>query len=143
VCTLRIREGDPDSEGHLRRAFTTIFDVYGPGSYDVTISANAVLSSESGNARYSVFFGQSFGRAEYPMGRTTAVTTLADVASLRTDFELSDFEDVFFLNHPTSSVQVHSLISLVYIVTRPLANFTRRYQEMRRKAEASRKKRRQ
>jgi hypothetical protein len=126
-ATLRIRETESDYRSHLRRCFLTLFDVHAGTSaviFDVTVTANAVLQGRS-NGRYSMFYGQDYGRrGDFTIGGAAReVHSLADVDSLPVDFDISDFEDVFFSNFDNSDVSVHSLVNIVYIVRRYLVNF--------------------
>jgi hypothetical protein len=126
-ATLRIRETESDYRSHLRRCFLTLFDVHAGTSaviFDVTVTANAVLRGRA-NGRYSMFYGQDYGRrGDFTIGGAAReVHSLADVDSLPIDFDISDFEDVFFSNFDNSDVSVHSLVNIVYIVRRYLVNF--------------------
>ena len=123
VATLRIRENDPDIEGHLRRGFLSLFEIYGAGKFYVTVTANAVLRGHL-DGRFSVFMGQDFGNRprDYGMTDVRVVSGLADVTDLQTDFGVEDFAEAFLGNHADTSVSVHSLVSVVYLITRILDN---------------------
>ena len=43
------------------------------------------------------------------------VENLGDVENLRTDFDVNQFSQLFFMNHQDSDVTVDSLVSTVYI----------------------------
>ena len=123
VCTLRVRPEDPDIMGHLRRTFSTLFELYG-GPFDVKTTANAVLQSTTrNNPRFSVFYGQSFGSSEYAMAASATINRYSDVANLKTDFDLEDFAVLFSGNHDRSEVAIHSIISFVYIITAALGGW--------------------
>jgi hypothetical protein len=123
VCTLRIRYTEPDYTTHLRDCFVSLFELYGEGYFDVTTTANVILASRSPPPRYSVFYGQSFATSDYSRSRSQVVGRLSDVSNLRVRFGVEDFESVFFANHSSSDVIVEEIISLVYIITRPLEDF--------------------
>jgi hypothetical protein len=108
---------------HLRNAFVALFDLYGPGYFDVSTTANVVLVSQSNPQTYSVFYGQSFATSDYLMARTQVVGMLADVSNLRVQFGVEDFQSIFFATHSASNVLVDSIISVVYIITRPLDDY--------------------
>jgi hypothetical protein len=92
--------------------------------FDVTVTANAVLRGTA-NGRYSLFYGQDYGRrGDFTIGGVAReVRVLADVEQLPIDFDVGDFEDVFFANFENSAVSVHSLVNVVYIIRRYLPNF--------------------
>lgn len=139
IATLRIREGDPDARTHLTNAFAELFRVYeGPNvRFSVSVTANAILQagSASRSRTYSVWYGQHFNRPgdnrNYNFANRTAdggpptVSNLGDVRELSTLFSSNDFQRLFLANHSSSNVTVHSLISIVYLITRDLPNFQR------------------
>jgi hypothetical protein len=58
TATLRVRDqGNPDYQAFLRDAFVELFSLYGPGYFNVSVTANVILQSTV-NQRYSAFFGQ-------------------------------------------------------------------------------------
>ena len=58
TATLRVRDqGNPDYQAFLRDAFVELFSLYGPGYFNVSVTANVILQSNL-NHRYSAFFGQ-------------------------------------------------------------------------------------
>jgi hypothetical protein len=59
------------------------------------------------------------------MADPEVVRNLGDVANLQTDFTADQFEEIFFANFGETDVSVHSLISVVYVITRFLDNFVR------------------
>ena len=123
-ATLRLGPQEPDYMVHLRSAFVALFDLYGAdGYFDVTTTANVILSSQSHPPQYSLFYGQSFSTYDYAMSTPQIVSSLADVSNLRVRFGVEDFSNVFFASHSESNVTVDSLVSIVYIITRPLEDF--------------------
>jgi hypothetical protein len=101
------------------------FQVYGPGYFDVSVTANVILRGTL-DGRYSVFFGQDFGvqnPRDYHMSTVQVVSSLADVQNLRTDFGVDDFAEAFLATHTDTSVSVDSLVSVVYLITRVLGHF--------------------
>jgi hypothetical protein len=123
VATLRIREGEPDFYGHLRAGFVRLWDLYGPGHWDVTVTANVILRSTV-DGRFSVFMGQSFGETrDYNMTLVQVVSRLEDVQDLRVDFGVEDFAEAFFGNHHNTSVAVHSVLSIVYLISQVLEDY--------------------
>ena len=125
TATLRIRdEGNPDYEEHLRQAFISLYDLYGPGLFDVSVTANAILQGNSNN-RYSVWYGQDFGGRNFALAAPEVVRNLGDVANLQTNFTANDFEEIFFGTFENTDVSVHSLVNVVYIITRYLDDYER------------------
>jgi hypothetical protein len=59
------------------------------------------------------------------MSDPEVVRNLGDVANLPTDFTADQFEEIFFANFSETSVSVHSIISVVYVITRFLGHFVR------------------
>lgn len=116
--------GNPDYQEHLRNGFLTLFNLYGPGYFDVSVTANVVLQSNLDH-RFSVFYGQDFSDRSYDFGAPQVVRNLGDVADIPTDFNVDDFEGVFFANFENTEVSVHSIINIVFIITRYLDNFER------------------
>lgn len=125
MATLRVRDsGEPDFQEHLRTAFLALFDIYQGGYFDVSTTCNVVLQSNL-DQRYSVFYGQDFSDNSYNLGEAQTVRNLGDVAQLQADFDVNDFEGVFFANFENTEVSVHSIINIVWVITRYLDNFER------------------
>jgi hypothetical protein len=127
-ATLRLPFDHPDIMGELVRAFKELVETYGRGSFDVVVTANVVLKG-LGEKTYRVFFGQDYSKAsssghqaDYAMN-AEIVRDMSDVSNLRTDYDQRDFENVFFNYFENSNVYVHSMINLVYIMRRHLADF--------------------
>jgi hypothetical protein len=114
--------------------------VYGPSEFSVNVTANAVLTNGTSAAvqTYSVWFGQTYNAVgqnrDYnffaandpdPNRRPPIITNLGQVGGLQTEFSTADFQSLFHANHSSSSVSVHSLICIVYIISRDLSNFER------------------
>jgi hypothetical protein len=59
------------------------------------------------------------------MGPPEVVRNLGDVANLNVDFNINDFSDAFFGNFENSDVSVHSLVSIVYVITRFMGDYQR------------------
>ena len=115
--------GEPDFQEHLRDAFVSLFSLYPEVAYfDLTTTANVVLQSHV-NQRYSVFYGQDFADNDFTFGAPETIRNLGDVANINTNFDVSDFETVFFGNFENTEVSVHSIISIVFIITRYMDNF--------------------
>ena len=126
TATLRVRDGgNPDYTEHLRDAFIALFALYGANSYfDVNVVANVVLQGNT-NQRYSVFYGQDYGNRDFSLSDPEVVRNLGDVGNLRTDYTANDFENVFYANFDDTDVTVHSVINLVWVITKYLDNFER------------------
>jgi hypothetical protein len=139
VSTLRVREdsylmhngemvlktvGNPQYSDYLKTAVISLFDIYGPGAFDLHVTCNAILMGNH-NKRYSLWYGQTFSRKEYYMGHPEVLENPGDYANIQTDFTVDDFSDVFFRNHENSDVSILSLTHLVFIFTRYLDNFER------------------
>jgi hypothetical protein len=116
--------GQPDYAKHLQTAVVSLYDIYGPGLFDCTITGNAIIMGNV-NKRYSLFYGQAYSRYNYTMGEPQVIRNPGDCAQLRTDFTVDDFADVFFANHENSDVSVLSLCNIVFIFNRYLDNFLR------------------
>lgn len=116
--------GEPDYATHLRSAIIRLFDIYGPGFFDVNVTCNAILMGNV-NKRYSLWYGQSYSRYEYHMADPEVIRNPGDISNIRTDFTVDDFADVFFGNHQNSDVSVLSLTHLIFIFTRYLDDFDR------------------
>ena len=123
TATLRVREGTPDIEDDLRNAFTALYDLYGPGYFDVNVTANAVLQGNADN-RYSIWYGQDFGGRAYNIAPPEVVRNLGDVSAIRTDFSADDFEEIFFATFDNTDVSVHSIVNVIYIITRYLGDYS-------------------
>lgn len=125
TATLRVREeGSPDYAEHLRNAFVTLFDLYGPGLWNVSVTGNAVLQGNT-DARYSLWYGQDYGGRSFAVAPPEVVRNVGDSASLRTDYTVDDFSEIFYSTFETTDVSVHSLVNLVWIMTRYLGNYER------------------
>jgi hypothetical protein len=129
-ATLRIRASLPNFQTELLKAFGALYEHWGEGRFDVTYTANVVLQGDQ-NRRYSLFYGQNFesknsiprNYRSYALGKVAAVVNLADVANLRTAFDIGDFEDVIKMQFPNSAVSVHSLVNIVYIIRRVMRDY--------------------
>lgn len=125
TATLRVRDSDnPQFQEHLRDTFVTLFDLYGPGYFDLSVTANVVLQSHV-DQRFSVFYGQDFADRSFSFGRVETIRNLGDVAGIDCDFDLNDFEDVFFRNFENTEVSILKIVSVVFLITRYLDNFER------------------
>lgn len=139
MSTLRVREdstefhmgekilktvGEPNYSKHLKTAVASLYDIYGPGVFDVTCTANAILMGNV-DKRYSLWYGQSYSRNEYTMGDPQVLYNPGDYSTLNTDFSVDDFSDIFYANHENSDVSILSLCNLVFIFNRYLDNFER------------------
>jgi hypothetical protein len=126
-ATLRCSAEDERMREHLEETFTRLFRLYGTGEFDVCATANVILQGWD-SKKFSVFFGQDFSYSQadkdYSMNaEPTVVQYLSDIERVPTDFTTSDFEDVFYANHPNSSVSVFGLINIVFIARKYLSNF--------------------
>jgi hypothetical protein len=123
-AVLRVNINEEDVGSHLRRAFVTLFDLYqdsSPAVFELSATANVVLEGLD-DGRLSVYYGMDFGRGR-AAPPPTIIRRLSDVGLVNTDYGVEDFERVFFGNHATSSVRVHSIICRTYIVRRVLGDF--------------------
>lgn len=116
--------GEPDYARHLETAVSSLFNIYGNGLFDCSVTANCIIMGNT-DKRYSLFYGQSFSRLQYGMGEPQVLRTPGDYSYIQTDFSVDDFADVFFSNHENSDVSILSLTNLVFIFTRYLDNFER------------------
>ena len=127
---LRIKDGDPRAAEHLRRAFRELFAIHGSkASYDVTVSCNAVLEGHtSRGTTYTVWYGHDYAAGkskDFMVGDVERVDSLSDVERLRTVFTPADFQELFDHNFESSDVQVHSIASVVYKITRYISVYAR------------------
>jgi hypothetical protein len=125
-AVIRVNVNEEDVGSHLRRAFVTLFDLYedsSPGVFELSATANVVLEGLDG--LLSVYYGMDFAGGGGGRAAPTPVVIqrLSDVGLINTDYGVEDFERIFFANHSTSSVRVHSIISLTFIVRRVLGNY--------------------
>jgi hypothetical protein len=140
-ATLRLKFGmDPATvREHLTRAFVKLFDLYGQTRFEVVVTANAILEGpapgrESADTRgrrastYSLYYGQDFsadGERREASSELSYVSYLSDVEKLKADYAAVDFTSAFNKTFSSTAVHVHSLASLVYIVRKPLGDFSR------------------
>jgi len=130
--TLRVRETESEEAFgvHLRDAFVRLYDIFGAGYFEVSVTANVILrgSRTVGDVvepRYYVFYGQDFGEGDYNFSRDVVVRDLGQVRELPTRFTAENFNNVFKANHESTDVSVHSIISIVYLMRRTLDNYER------------------
>jgi len=130
--TLRVRETESEEAfaEHLRQAFVTMYDVFGAGYFEVSITANVILQGTKlvglvRQPRYYVFYGQDFGEGDYNFSTDQLVRNLGEVRLLPTRFSAENFSRVFKANHESTDVSVHSIISIVFLLRRDLDNYER------------------
>jgi hypothetical protein len=123
---LRVRETEsPEAfSNHLRQAFIRLYDIFGAGYFEVSVTANVVLEGTR-NGQFAVFYGQDFGDGDYSFAPDTVVRNLGQVGNLPINFTAQDFGRVFAANHEATDVSVHSIISIVYLIRRHLDNYER------------------
>jgi hypothetical protein len=88
------------------------------------VSANAILQSRQEQESYSIYYGHDYvydGERSMQMSALHQVWNMSDVASLPTSFTLGDFEKIFNKIFTNTKVTVHSLVSLVYIIRKPIS----------------------
>ena len=127
---LRIKDGDARATEHLRRAFRTLFGIHGSkASYDVTVSCNAVLEGHGvKGTSYTLWYGHDYAAGktkDFMIGDVQRVDSLSDVEDLRPAFPPADFQELFDQNFESSDVQVHSIASVVYKITRYIPHYSR------------------
>ena len=137
-ATLRIRENTENITEILTKAFAKLFDIYNdvPGEFATAVTANVILKKGQDQPTYSVFYGH-YGQTHlsragllgekkrYVFDEVESVFDLGDVENINTSFSVSDFRQVFQLNHSDTSVTVDSIISIVYVIHRFLDDFER------------------
>jgi hypothetical protein len=125
-ATLRLPAEMPDHEPAVMEAMIALFQIYGPGFFDISVTANVVLQGNR-DRRYGVFYGQDFGADRrgnlYRMTAAQTVTDPSEVYDLRTHWTQDDFEDVFYGNFGDTDVSIHSVINYIYLIRRHLGNF--------------------
>ena len=67
------------------------------------------------DGRYSMFFGQDFGDRDIELSGNYVVNSLQDIREIPTNFDLHEFENIFFRNFRDTQVAVDSIASNVYI----------------------------
>jgi hypothetical protein len=130
--TLRVRETESEEAfaEHLRQAFVKLYDVFGAGYFEVSVTANVILQGSKlvglvRQPRYYVFYGQDFGEDDYNFSTDQLVRNLGEVRLLPTRFSAENFSRVFKANHESTDVSVHSIISIVFLLRRDLDNYER------------------
>jgi hypothetical protein len=124
---LRVREGDDKIRSHVKEAVYRMYDIYGPGLMDVTLSANVVLTSNV-QSTYSLFYGQDFstlGIRERQISDVITLTQARDWKKVPTDLGAEHFEGIFNRIHEQSDVHVEEVVSLIFVMRRWLSNFER------------------
>jgi len=113
-----------ESQVHLLTALSKLYSLYGNGRFDVSVTCNAVLQSNL-SKKVGLWFGQNFGKdvRNYALSTVFTVQSPAEATKLPTEFQVSDFANVYFDAFPNSSVSVHSLVNLIYICRRYLGDF--------------------
>ena len=125
TTTLRIRETErTDYDEPLRHAFTTLFEIYGEGFFDCSVTCNAVLQSNI-NQKFSIWYGQDFGGREYNLGPPVVVREIGDVADIDTNVSIDDFAEVFHAVHSDTEVSVVGIVNVIFIITRYMENYER------------------
>ena len=125
TATLRVRETqNTDYDSALRTAFTYLFQTYGEGFFDVSVTCNAILQSNV-NQKFSCWFGQDFGGREYNLGPPTTVRDLGDVSNIDTNVTVDDFAEVFHAIHSDTEVSVIGIINVIFIITKYMENYER------------------
>jgi hypothetical protein len=125
-ATLRLPAHHPNHLDALFDAFQELYPLYGPGYFDITVTANVVTQSLR-DGRFGVFYGQDFGTGRngniYTMGPVQSISDVSEIADLNTDWSLQDFIDVFESVFEDTDVRVSSLINYVYLIRRRLGDF--------------------
>lgn len=127
-ATLRIREGEDEAavREHLREALVSLFETFGPGLFEVTLTANVVLKGNyDGADSYSIFYGQDYADRDLNAAPKVEVRDLAQAALLPTSFSAAQFDSIFGATFENTTVSVDSVIAQVYIFRRSLDNFER------------------
>jgi hypothetical protein len=125
-ATLRLPADHGNHEAALFDALEELYEIYGPGYFDVTVTANAILQSNR-DRRFGIFYGQDFGADGrgnlFSMGPAESVSDLSEVSGLSTRWDQGDFEDMFFRTFTDTDTSVHSLVNFVYLIRRHLGDF--------------------
>jgi len=111
---------------HLLTGLSKLYSLYGNGKFDISVTCNAVLQANL-SGKVGLWFGQNFGKdvRNYALSTVFTIQTPAEVLKLPTEFQVSDFANVYFDAFPDSGVSVHSLVNLIYICRRYLSDFQR------------------
>ena len=108
----------------LVRAFSKLFQLYGEKGWNVLTTCNVILQSNNAET-FSVYYGQSYGvlaERQASLRRLVSVNSFGDLGKIELDHSQEDFSDIFFLTHHDSSVSVHSVINIVFLITRFLTD---------------------
>lgn len=97
----------------------------------MVVTGNFILArrdEEHDEDSFSVWYGQDYsldGARNLQVGRLHTVGSLADVADLPTQFELSTFEEALAHILGDTKTRVFDLISIVFIIRKVLSNYER------------------
>ena len=125
--TLRLPYDFEDPARELRKAVSIANKAYAGldgWGYDVVLTANAVLvGGTEVNPSYSLYFGQDFSdcrERSITEGGLVKVEEEADLDKVPTYFGLEEFSRHFERVFWDTSVRVHSLVNLVYLLRKPV-----------------------
>jgi hypothetical protein len=129
-ATLRLKFSLTEAEvrRELARAFAKLFDLYTNATFEVTVSANAILRGPPERPTFSLYFGADYasdGQRSVRMGPIYTVGDLGEVSNLPATLAQADFERVFDRTFESTGVTVFGLASLIYIIRKSLSDFDR------------------
>jgi hypothetical protein len=128
AATLRLPAEYPDYREALRTAFSELYEWYGAGYFDVSVTANVILRGQS-ERTFSVFYGQDFSTDEieerdFSMIRSQRIKDMSQAYRLRINYTAADFGGAFFSYFDDSDVSVYGVVNIVYVMKRVLDNFS-------------------
>ena len=106
-------------------AFSLLFELYGQNDWTVFTTANVILQGNA-TGTFSVYYGQAYGglaERQQNIRRLTSVDSVGDVGNVELNYSLEDFTEIFFAVHTESNVSVHSVVNIVFVITKPLRDF--------------------
>ena len=109
----------------MKRAAATILFFLLLRLFQVTLTCNLVLEGrQEEHESYSIFYGLDFDTdtsRNVELERLYVVKTQTDLAKLPVDFENFDFVQIYDRNFENSQARVHSLVNVVYLISKHLA----------------------
>jgi hypothetical protein len=92
----------------------------------VILTANAILRGEGERPTFSVYFGYDYvtnGERSIKMGESHVLLNPSGAADLPNSFTVEDFQNVFHTTFSDTSVNVDSLVNLVYIFRKSFRDY--------------------
>jgi hypothetical protein len=119
--TVRIPfDGFRPASYYLQKAILQLQTIYDKKvTFDLVITGNLILKTQT-SGKLDVWFGQDFSNAtdtsELRVGPVYRVRDISDVSKVPTEFSFDTFAEAVRNKFPRSSLTLHSVINLVYII---------------------------